>query len=89
VKICIKLPQNIPNVHKITDIFHSKGLQKLPKLGFLVRKKHQLATLLEGRFLQSYDFKIKIDSFEMYPFGAVSTTTNNYYIIFITALQSL
>jgi hypothetical protein len=40
---CTKLPQNIPNGHKIdkmvkkySKIFHSKTLQNFPKSGFLV-----------------------------------------------------
>jgi hypothetical protein len=45
-KIYTKLPQNILNVYKMdqmSNTFHCKTLQNLPKLGFWVRK--HLATL--------------------------------------------
>jgi hypothetical protein len=34
-----KLTQNLPNVHRYTNIFNCKNLQNLPKFGFLVSKR--------------------------------------------------
>jgi hypothetical protein len=51
-----KLSYNIPNVHKIfrmaiqyINIFQSRALQNLPKLGIFGLKRNHLATLPQGR----------------------------------------
>jgi hypothetical protein len=75
---CTKWSQNIPNVRKMfqmeikySNIFHSKVLQNLSKLGFLVWKINHLATLMswtsnETRFWKQKFFLV-VDPLLMNP----------------------